>query len=100
SDLASRARALDGVAAGARERQEGLAPLLRGRIVQPVRLDERALCPRRVLLGRVHDERDEHVGMPGTAELEALALVGPWLIGLDPEIGLPPRYGVLLPADV
>ena len=88
------------MAAGAGEREEGLAALLRGRIVQPVRLDERALCPRRVFLGRMHDERDEHVGMAGTAELEALALVRPRLIGLDPEIGLPPRYGVLLPADV
>src|SRR5688572_3706326 len=47
----------------------------------------------------MRDESDQHVGVPITAELETLALIGARSIGLKPEIGGASRNSILLPAE-
>src|SRR5439155_22764754 len=96
-DLAGRLCSFDRVAADAGKREEELAALLRVGIAQAVGLLHGIRGPRAVVVLRVRDERDEHVRVPGAAELEALTAVRARLVRLDPDLRRTSRDRVLLP---
>src|SRR2546427_332508 len=100
ADLPRRAGALHGVAAGAGAREERFAPNLRLRVDGSVGIVDRGLRPGRVLVGRMGDDRDQHVGMSVAAELGALTLIRPGSRGLDPHRRDVPGYRVLLATQV